>query len=120
MDMDANVQLLNVDTPTLNGRVYPRHVLVEALRKLANKPLAVVPVSAFLDNDGVPKVTDAIGVAENIRLDEGSNMVMAHVKVDRIPESLGSIFVFRTAGVGKLEGNTVTEFDLTSVVVAKE
>lgn len=118
--MEAKVQIMPVDKPTANNRLYPRHVVEKALASLKGKSLAVTHVNAFLDNNGCPKVSDSLGVARNLALDEAGEHVIAQVKIDKVPPDLESGYVIRSAGVGKLEGNVVTEFDFTGVIIARE
>jgi len=117
---EARVQIMELDKPTCNGRIYPRGVVEAALAKLNGQSLAVIHVNSFRESEGVPKVADSLGVASNLAIDDSTNMVVvANVKIDRVPDDLKGGYVVRSAGIGTLEGNTVTEFTMTAVVIGK-
>jgi hypothetical protein len=118
--MEARVQILPLDQPTANGRIYPRGVVEAALAKLSGQVLAVIHVNTFLTKEGVPTVADSLGAASNLAIDDATNHVLANVSIPVIPEDLASGFVLRSAGFGTLEGNTVTEFTISAVVIGRE
>lgn len=119
--MEAKVQIMEVDRVNANGRLYPRSVVEEALRKLNGKPLAVIPVRAFLDSDGCPKVSDSLGVASALRIDDSTDHVIADVRIEKIPEDLQQGYVIRSAGTGKVDDQgVVSDFEFTGVVIARE
>jgi hypothetical protein len=115
--MEAKVQILPVDRPTLNGNYYPRSVVEKALKSMGTLPVGVIPVKAFLSNDGCPKVSDLLGVAKNLRLDEDTNMVIADVRIDRNPPHP---YTMASAGFGTVQNGTVVDFTFTGVVVSDE
>lgn len=118
--MEARVQILPLDVPTANGRIYPRGVVESALAKLSGQTLAVTHVNSFLSTNGVPKVSDSLGVASDLEIDDATNHLMARVRIDTIPEDLNGGYVIRSAGFGTLEGNVVTEFNISAVIIARE
>jgi hypothetical protein len=119
--MEARVQIMPVDKPTANGNLYPRSVVEKALKNLKGQPLAVTLVSSFLDNKGVPKVTDAIGVAKDLALDLETSTVIAHVSIAKIPDQFKEGFVIRSAGFGDVsEDKVISNFTFTGVVIGKE
>jgi hypothetical protein len=118
--MEARVQILPLDTPTANGRIYPRGVVEAALQKLNGATLAVTHVNSFLKNEGVPKVSDSLGQANNLAIDDATNMLMANVRIDQVPPDLEGGYVIRSAGFGTLEGNVVTEFTMSAVIIGHE
>jgi hypothetical protein len=115
--MEARVQILPLDQPTANGRIYPRGVMEDALARLAGQSLAVIHVNSFLQNEGVPKVADSLGVASGLAIDEDTQHIIANVVITRIPDDLINGYVLRSAGFGTLDGNTVTEFTFSGVVI---
>jgi hypothetical protein len=120
--MEARVQILPLDTPTANGRIYPRGVVEAALAKLNGQTLAVTHVNSFLQNEGVPKVGDSLGLANNLAIDADTNMLMADVKIETIPDDLLGGFVVRSAGFGTLAEDqiTITEFTISAVIIGHE
>jgi hypothetical protein len=118
--MEARVQILPLDRPTVNGHIYPRAVVEAALSRLSGQNLAVTHVNSFLDKDGVPSVADSLGVASALEIDPDTNMLMAHVNIPVIPEDLAGGYVIRSAGFGTLDGMTITEFTLSAVVIGHE
>jgi hypothetical protein len=117
--MEARVQVLPLDQPTANGRIYPRGVVEAALEKLNGRTLAVIHVNTFLQNAGVPPVGDSLGVASGLAIDEDTQHVIANVNIVTIPDDLLNGYVLRSAGFGELDGNTVTEFTITHVVIGQ-
>jgi hypothetical protein len=115
--MEARVQVLPLDQPTANGRIYPRGVVEAALERLNGQSVAVIHVNSFLQNEGVPPVGDSLGVASGLAIDEDTQHVIANVVITRIPDDLLGGYVLRSAGFGELDGNTVTDFTITGVVI---
>lgn len=118
--MEAKVQILDVDRVNHNGRFYPRSVVQKAIQNLQGQPLDVIHVRAFLDSNGCPKVSDSLGVAKDLRLDDETGMVLADVKIDHIPDDLKGGYVIASAGFGDVQNGTVVDFTFTGVVVARE
>jgi hypothetical protein len=115
--MEARVQIMKLDQPNHNGRIYPRGVMEKALAKLKGQSLAVIHVNSLLKNEGVPKMSDSLGVASGLAIDESNSTVLASVKIEQVPSDLLDGFVMRSAGFGVLEGNVVTEFSMSCVVL---
>lgn len=118
--MEARVQILPLDQPTANGRIYPRGVVEDAIARLQGKSLAVIHVNTFLTKEGVPTVADSLGVASGVAIDEATNHVIANVVITQVPEDLQGGYVIRSAGFGTLEGNVVTEFTISAVIIGRE
>ena len=121
--MEARVQILPIDKPTANDRVYPRSVVEEAIRRLNGRSLAVTHVNAFLKKEGVPTVADSLGVASDLVIDEATQHVIAHVRIEPMPpEFEGKPYVIRSAGFGTIgeDGKTITDFTMSAVVIANE
>jgi hypothetical protein len=118
--MEARVQIMELDRPNCNGRIYPRGVVKEALHKLNGQSLVVTHVNSFLETNGAPIAGDSLGVAKNLAIDDTTKTVIADVVVERVPEDLQGGYVIRSAGFGTLEGNTVVEFTFTAVILGKK
>jgi hypothetical protein len=118
--MEARVQILPLDKPTANGRIYPRGVVEQALANLNGKSLAVIHVNTFLTKEGVPTVADSLGVASGLAIDEDTQHVMANVVITKIPDDLIGGYVLRSAGFGTLEDNVVTDFTISAVIIGRE
>ncbi len=118
--MEARVQILPLDKPTANGRIYPRGVVEDALARLNGKSLAAIHVNTFLTKEGVPTVADSLGVASGLAIDEPTQHVIANVVIAQVPEDLQDGYVLRSAGFGTLEGNVVTEFTISAVCIGRE
>ena len=63
-------KLLHIDTPTINGRIYPRRVIEEALAHWeAHFKMKTMPI--FKGPTDLPKMEDIVGYAENFRFEDG-------------------------------------------------
>jgi ubiquinone biosynthesis protein UbiJ len=118
--MEARVQILPLDRPTVNGYIYSRAVIEDALSRLNGQTLVVTHVNSFLNKSGVPTMADSLGVASALEIDNDTNMLMAHVNIPVIPEDLANGYVIRSAGFGTLDGMNIAEFTLSAVIIAAE
>lgn len=119
--------ILQADVPTRTGRIYPRHVLDEVCREIKGEQVIGVVF------DGDPMVGPVLGpffdlrdaaVMFNVSQDETGSL---HAEGDildtrggeRLREliSQGKFVIGVTSGTGKVEGDCITEFELSHVVL---
>lgn len=63
-------KLIQVDSPTVNGRIYPRAVLEEAISHW-QQHFQTKTMPVFKAASAHPKVEDIVGFAENFRIEDG-------------------------------------------------
>lgn len=112
--------ILVADQPTITGRVYPKHVLEAALKKLGDQP--ILGQYGFDDKQKV-ELGQATHIAKNLRL-EGNELV---ADIEIVPGPCGDNLqkvlehaVFRPQGFGNVEftdENTgvVTDYEITGI-----
>ena len=121
--MNITSVLLEVNTPTVNSRVYPR----EVLKQMISESKEIVESGKFFgtykdfDSDAIDlsKVTHrvtnidlvddkVVTTAEILNTPAGEKLLM---QLDKHPQD----FVMRTVGFGTVEDNVVKDFKLASV-----
>lgn len=116
------IQILNLDVPNKNGRIYPTDVMERVIKNFESKkvfgqlglPTADAPVD-------VSKVTHYV---DNLRIENGNLIGTAHIVSDNPlfyldKEVTG--FGFRPKGLGKIDENgVVTEYELLSIDLVRD
>lgn len=116
--MQANAQILPIGRLTANRRFYPREVLEKAIAALNNKPIAIVHQNSYREGSGgPPKISDLLGIASNVHVDESTGCVVAAVRIDIIPNDLRNSFEIASAGFGTVTNGTVTDYTFTSLAL---
>lgn len=117
---NATVQILPLDTVSVNGRIYPRPVVEKALANFKRDSILVVHQHAFLSTNGAPTENEALGAGTNLRIDDTTNMVLADVRIDKVPDEFLDGYVLTMAGHGiVLGGGEVSDYTITSIIMSK-
>ena len=100
-------KLIDFDSPTINGRIYTKKLLEDALEhwelhfKTKTMPIFKCPTAT-------PKVEDIVGYAENFRFEDGYLMADVGFLEERIKDvaEQGEIINIRPNGSGKINPET--------------
>lgn len=100
-------KLIEVDRPTINGRIYPKEVVEKALKhwedhfKTKTMPIFKAPTAT-------PKMEDIVGYAENLRFEDGYLVADIGFLKERIKDVAedGEVINVRPNGIGGVDTET--------------
>lgn len=103
----VTVKLTQVDSPTINGRIYRKEVLEAALAHW-EQHFNTKTMPIFKDATATPKVEDIVGYAENFRFEDGYLVADVGFLEERIKEVAedGEIINVRPNGIGGVDTET--------------
>jgi hypothetical protein len=105
---------IKVDEPTPSGRIYPKHVLLNAIKeRIDEKNLLIAPVASA---DGTIDISTVIGVINSMEYDEATNEIVLAGK-SCYGEDMSLFNVFPN-GLGSVrDGKVQADFKLISFSV---
>lgn len=103
-----NQVLVNIDSPTKNGRTYTRECIEKALEMVKDG----LPVFGTIDDAVEMRFRTAIGAATDLRIEGTALMGTIQCEVLPFPPETE----FRISGHGMVEEGVVKDFELTGVI----
>jgi hypothetical protein len=103
-----SIRLLEIDRPTINGRIYSRKVIEAAIAAWIEKA-GKNQMFIFSKPTTDPQFEDVIGLAENLRIEDGyliADIKLVKEKMDEVFEGQSGEFCIRPNGIGGTDPET--------------
>jgi hypothetical protein len=100
-------KLVEIDRPTINGRIYSQTVLESALKHW-QEHFQTKTMPIFKAPSAHPKVEDIVGYAENFRFEEGylvADVGFLQEKINEVANN-GEVINIRPNGIGSVDAET--------------
>lgn len=104
------IRLLEIDRPTVNGRIYPRKIVEDAVAAWTEKN-GKNQMLIFSKPTSSPKMEDVIGIADNLRIEEDylvADIRLIQEKMEEVFGGKSGRFCIRPNGIGGADAETGT------------